>query len=45
VTLAPKPVTAVEVSMVTHHSCWQKYYQEFADQQQALLKQREVVEK
>jgi formate dehydrogenase major subunit len=37
-------VTAVEVSLVTNPSEWQKHYQDFAEQQEALLKQREMVE-
>jgi len=37
-------VTAVEVSLVTNPSEWQKHYQDFAEQQEALLKQRELVE-
>jgi len=37
-------VTAVEVSLVTNPSDWQRHYRDFADQQEALLKQREMVE-
>ena len=37
-------VTAVEVTLVTNPSDWQKHYQDFAEQQEALLKQREMAE-
>jgi formate dehydrogenase major subunit len=37
-------VTAVEVSLVTNPSDWQKHFRDFADQQEALLKHREVVQ-
>jgi formate dehydrogenase major subunit len=38
-------VTAVEVSLVTHPSEWQEHFLDFANQQNALLLHREVVEK
>lgn len=37
-------VTAVEVSLVTHQSEWQEHYRDFTDRQEALLKQREMIE-
>jgi formate dehydrogenase major subunit len=37
-------VTAVEVCLVTNPSEWQKHYRDFALQQEALLKQREMVQ-
>src|SRR5262249_26115584 len=36
-------VTAVEVSLVTQTSEWQEHYRDFANQQEALLRQREMV--
>ena len=36
-------VTAVEVTPVAHTSEWQEHFREFAEQQEALLKQRELV--
>jgi formate dehydrogenase major subunit len=38
-------VTAVEVTPVSKLSAWQEHYQDFTDQQEALLKQREIVPK
>lgn len=37
-------VTAVEVCLVTHPSEWQEQYREFAERQEALLKQRQAIE-
>jgi formate dehydrogenase major subunit len=37
-------VTAVDVCLVTNPSEWQKHYRDFAEQQETLLKQREMVE-
>jgi formate dehydrogenase major subunit len=36
-------VTAVEVAPVTHTSEWQEHFREYTEQQEALLKQRELV--
>jgi formate dehydrogenase major subunit len=38
-------VTAVEVTPVAHTSEWQEHFREFNEQQEALLKQRELVKK
>jgi formate dehydrogenase major subunit len=37
-------VTAVEVSLVTRQSEWQEHYRDFAERQETLLKQREMIE-
>jgi formate dehydrogenase major subunit len=36
-------VTAVEVMPVAHMSEWQEHFREFTEQQEELLKQREMV--